>query len=317
MYAIETRALTKRFRRKRALDLLEMHVPRGVIYGLVGRNGSGKSTAMKIICGMTSATSGEVVVMGETLPACGASPRVGSLVEAPGIYPDLSGLANMMSKALALGVVDARRHSAELLELVGLDPALKQRASSYSMGMKQRLGLALALVGNPDILLLDEPTNGLDPESARTLRELMVQLNRERGMTVVISSHILDQLERICHTYGVIKDGRMVRELSAQEVDEACAGGLTLSCAAPERALALMAEHMPAARTRALPGGVLRIEDAVDAAAVGTLLMEQGIAIFDLHAERQDVEEFFVGLMGGDAEGRARGGAGLGREEEE
>lgn len=298
MYAVETAGLTKTFRDKRALDLLDMRVPRGEIYGLVGRNGSGKSTAMKIICGMMPATSGEVRILGEAMASCEASPRVGSLVEAPGVYPSLSALGNMMSKALALGVVDPGRRCVELLEAVGLEPGSGRKVGRYSMGMRQRLGLALALIGDPDVLLLDEPFNGLDPEGTRSMRDLIVNLNRLRGVTVVISSHVLDQLERACHRYGVIRDGRMVREITSGEMEEACRGGLMLVCSDPDRAVALLGEFMPGLGVTAMPDGVIRIDGDSDAAAIGALMMERGVSISDMHVVARDIEDYFVGLMG-------------------
>lgn len=299
MYAVETIGLTKAFRDKRALDSLDMRVPSGEIYGLVGRNGSGKSTAMKIICGMMPSTSGEVRIQGKVMLPCEASPRVGSLVETPGIYPSLSAIENMMSKALTLGTVDARHRCSDLLEMVGLEPANRRKVEQYSMGMKQRLGLALALLGDPDILLLDEPLNGLDPEGARSIRDLIVDLNRVRKITVIISSHVLDQLERICHRYGVIKDGRMVKEITSEEMEEACRGGLLISCSEPDRALALFSEHLPKMKVSMLPDGVIRIDGDPDASAIGALLMEKGISVSDMHTVARDVEEFFVDLMRG------------------
>lgn len=301
MYAVETVGLTKAFRDKRALELLDLRVPRGEIYGLVGRNGSGKSTAMKIISGMMPATSGEVRILGEAIRPCEASLRVGSLVETPGIYPSMSALDNMMGKALALGVVHPRKRCEELLEMVGLELGNKRGAGRYSMGMKQRLGLALSLLGEPDILLLDEPFNGLDPEGARSMRDLIVNLNRARGVTVVISSHVLDQLERMCHRYGVIKDGRMAKEVTSAEMEEACEGGLIIACSNPDRAVALFNERMPELRVVAMPEGVLRIEGDPDASAVGNMLMEERIPVSEMRFAERDVEDFFLGLMGADS----------------
>lgn len=314
MYAIETTGLVKSFRRRRVIDGLALHVGRGEIYGFIGKNGSGKSTTMKMIAGLMPPTAGEISVLGQRLQPCEAHGRVGALIETPGIYLNLSAFDNLMVKALALGLVDAREEARGLLAAVGLADTGKQKAKRFSMGMKQRLGVALALLGDPDVLLLDEPLNGLDPEGARDIRNLIVRLNRERGVTVLISSHVLDQLERICTVYGVIRDGRMVAELTAAEVEEACASSLVLRCAEQARALAVLAERCPQARLTALPGDALRIEGPVEAADVSRALMAEGIAVIDLHRTEGDREAFFVELMGGhDAEDQPADAADHGR----
>ena len=315
MNAIETHALEKKFRGKRALRDLNLTVGRGEIYGFIGKNGSGKSTTMKIVAGLMPATAGEVHVLGAALAPCEAHPAVGTLIESPGIYPSLSAYDNLMVKALTLGLVDAKRTCQELLDAVGLADTGRQKAKRFSMGMKQRLGIALALMGNPSVLLLDEPLNGLDPDAARAIRTLIVRLNRERGVTVLISSHVLDQLERMCTCYGIIRDGHMVRELSAAAVEEECASYLALSCTEPERALATLTERVRGARIQMMPDDTLRIDGNVDTAQVGEILMSEGIALSDLHRTEGDREAFFVELMGGhdvDEAGSAPG-AGAGR----
>lgn len=304
MNAIQTTGLVKVFKRRWALDRLDMSVRRGDIYGFVGKNGSGKSTTMRIVAGLMPATLGEVQVLGRDLGPCEAHPAVGALIEGPGVYPTLSALDNLMVKALALGLVDPRKESLGLLDAVGLSDAARTKAKRLSLGMRQRLGIALTLLGHPDVLLLDEPLNGLDPEATRDIRSLIVRLNRERGVTVLISSHVLDQLERICTRYGVIREGRLVAELTAEEVDAACASCLTLSCSEPPRALALLEQHVPGISVTVLPDSSLRLEGTADARLVGRTLADAEIAVFDLHRTERDREGFFVGLMGGgDAEG--------------
>ena len=305
MNAIETVGLVKSFRRKRAIQGLDLHVGRGEIYGLVGKNGSGKSTTMKLIAGHMAPDAGEISVLGERLAPCEAHPRVGALIESPGLYLELSAFDNLMVKALVLGLVKPRDACERLLAAVGLADAGQQKARRLSMGMRQRLGVALALLGDPDVLMLDEPLNGLDPEAARDIRTLIVRLSRERGMTVLISSHVLDQLERMCTVYGVIRDGRMVAELTAEEVEHACESCLMLRCEEAPRALAVLAERCTEARLVALPGDEIRIEGPVEADEVGRALMVEGIAVSELHRMAGDREAFFVDLMGGREEGDA------------
>lgn len=181
MNIIETHALSRVYGKRRAVDSLDMCVAAGEIYGFVGKNGAGKSTAMKMIAGLVRPTSGSVELFGAQRRAREGFSRVGALIEDPGILPTFSALENLMCKALALGVVRPNAHCRELLELVGLADTGSLRVKKFSLGMKQRLGLALALVGGPDLLLLDEPFNGLDPESTRAMRGALVRLNRERG----------------------------------------------------------------------------------------------------------------------------------------
>ena len=311
MLAIETRGLSKAYRGRNAVDGLDMHVAKGDIYGFVGRNGAGKSTTMKMICGMIRPTAGEVrlfdrlAVNASGSIANGEAVRIGALVESPGLYPNMTAVENMRCKAIALGLVDSVSEIEQLLCIVGLDAAGKKPTKSYSMGMKQRLGLALAMLGSPDVLLLDEPMNGLDPEGVREMRNLVIRLNEQRGITVVVSSHVLDQLGRIATRYGVINEGRMVCEMTADEVAQACGDYLVVRTAEPERTLALLAEAYPRVVCAALPDGTLRLKDAsdehamLDAADIGTFLAAKGMPVYELRTHARDLEDYFLELMEG------------------
>ena len=306
MNVVETRGLTKSYRGKRAVDRLDLHVAQGDIYGFVGKNGAGKSTVMKMVCGLATPDEGEIELFGSRADECGrpeGAPRVGALIEAPGLVPNLSAYENLMAKALAMGVADAPARCRETLALVGLDGVGKKKAKGFSLGMKQRLGLALALVGSPDLLLLDEPLNGLDPEGTRAMRNLIVRLNQTLGVTVVISSHVLEQLGKMATRYGVIREGRMVRELTAAEVDQECSDFLQLEAANPALALAVLQERFAGLRFQSMPGGAIRLFGGADAGAVGAALNEEGIAIRGLYAQRRDLEEFFVEMMGAEYRG--------------
>lgn len=313
MYAIETVGLERGFRGRRVIQGLDLHVGRGEVYGFIGRNGSGKSTTMRMVAGLLAPDAGVVRVLGRALAPCEPHPALGSLIESPGVYPNLSAYDNLMTKALVLGVVDAPARCRELLAVVGLAETGRKRVRGFSMGMRQRLGVAMALLGNPDVLMLDEPLNGLDPEGAREIRSLLSRLNRERGVTVLISSHVLDQLERVCTCYGVIRDGRMVRELTAAELERECASYLALSCAEPQRALAVLSDAFPALAASVLPDDAIRIDGGADAAEVGRALAGAGIAVSELHRAEGDVEEFFVRLMGGQDEPAETGAGRRGR----
>lgn len=319
MNAIETRGLSKAYGGRRVVSDFDMTVAAGDIYGFVGKNGAGKSTVMKMICGVAAPSGGEVVLFGGALEGSGAGSapsdtgvgdlvagsaairRIGALIEEPGLLPNLSAYRNLMAKALAWGIVDAPARCEEVLRLVGLAGVGKRKVRGFSLGMKQRLGLALALLGNPDVLLLDEPFNGLDPEVTRAMRNLIVRLNQTLGITVVVSSHVLDQLDRMATRYGVIADGRLVRQMSAEEMAAECGRSLRVRTADTARALALLQEAFPTVAFRAEPDGTLVATGAYDAEAVARQLQGAGQVVLEFSQEQRDIEDYFVELMEGGA----------------
>lgn len=319
MNAIETRGLSKAYGGRRVVSDFDMTVAAGDIYGFVGKNGAGKSTVMKMICGIAAPSGGEVVLFGGALEGSGAGSapsdtgvgdlvagsaairRIGVLIEEPGLLPNLSAYRNLMAKALAWGIVDAPARCEEVLRLVGLAGAGKRKVRGFSLGMKQRLGLALALLGNPDVLLLDEPFNGLDPEATRAMRNLIVRLNQTLGITVVVSSHVLDQLDRMATRYGVIADGRLVRQMSAEEMAAECGRSLRVRTADTARALALLQEAFPTVAFRAEPDGTLVATGAYDAEAVARQLQGADQVVLEFSQEQRDIEDYFVELMEGGA----------------
>lgn len=216
--------LGKQYRHFKALNDFNMHVPKGSIYGFVGRNGAGKTTLIRLICGLQEPTEGNFTLYGvksSDKNIVKARRRMGAVVENPAIYMDMSAVENLKQQYRVLGL-PSFDSIPDLLKLVGLENTGKKKAKQFSLGMKQRLGIAIALAGDPDFLVLDEPTNGLDPQGIIEMRELILKLNRERQITVLISSHILDELSRLATHYGIIDAGRMVKELSAEELDAAC-----------------------------------------------------------------------------------------------
>lgn len=328
MNVIEIRGLSKRYGKALAVDRLNMRVAAGDIYGFVGKNGAGKSTTMKMIAGLATPTSGELTLFGSDDAGYGRAgsfsvvpSRIGALIEEPGVMPNFSAGENLMMKALAMGVVRPREQVAELLRLVGLEDIGPRKAKKFSQGMKQRLGLALALVGSPDLLLLDEPFNGMDPETTRDLRRALVRLNQERGVTIVISSHVLDQLMRVCTRFGVIAAGRMVREFTDDELHATCGSSVRVRTADPARALAVLEERLPGATFRVDPdqaivvGGGARHAAAafggaaIDPAASGApsveevsrILHDADQVVLELSVLERDIEDYFVELMDGGA----------------
>ena len=313
MNAIEAHTLTKRYGKRAVVDALDMHVAAGDIYGFVGKNGAGKSTTMKMAAGLVAPSSGSLNVLGENAARrpgsfSGAPSHIGALIEEPGALPNFSATENLMQKALALGVIHPREQVAELLALVGLEEVGTRKVKHFSQGMKQRLGLALALVGSPELLLLDEPFNGIDPQTTRDLRRTLVRLNQERAMTIVISSHVLDQLMRVCTRFGVIASGRMVREFTDEELHAACVSAVRVKTADPARTLAILEERMPGAGLRVDPDQAIVVgppagansqpaDSAAAAQEVSRILHDADQVVLELTVLERDIESYFVELM--------------------
>lgn len=319
-YAIQTQGLTRSFGRGRAarpvVNEVAMNVPVGDVYGLVGPNGAGKSTLLKLVAGLLERDAGSVAVLGCALAPCETHPQLGALIEQPALYSNLSPAENLMNRALVLGLPDPKAAVAKALEAVGLNaPEVAGNTdwrwfwprgsytANLSLGQKQRLGVALALIGDPQVLLLDEPFNGIDPATTRQLRELIVRLAHERGTTVVVSSHTISHLERICTRFGIMRGGRLVREATAEELREAHATCVVAEVTEPERAVAVLAEELPGLAVTALPDGRLRVQapggGVPDREVFSRTLMDTGIVITELQVVEPDLESELVNLMQG------------------
>lgn len=223
-HVLKTNALYKSYRHSKALNGLTMNVPKGSIYGFVGKSGAGKTTLMRLICGLQQPTAGEYILYGRSSNSkdiAKSRRRIGAVVETPSIYPDMTAEDNLRQQYRILGLPSFHGLQ-EILKLVGLGDSGKKRARHLSLGMRQRLGIAIALVGDPDLLVLDEPINGMDPQGIIEIRELILKLNREKQVTVLISSHILSELFRMATHYGFIDNGRIVKEMSAAELEDSC-----------------------------------------------------------------------------------------------
>lgn len=223
-YVLQTNALCKHYRKFMALNSLTMNVPKGSIYGFVGKNGSGKTTLIRLLTGLQPATSGDFTLYGAKNTSADiydARRRMGAVVETPSIYMGMTAEENLREQCRVIGV-PSFDNVKEILELVGLADTGNKKARNFSLGMRQRLGIAMILVGSPDFLVLDEPVNGLDPQGIIEIRELILKLNKERNITVLISSHILDELSRLATHYGFIDGGHIIKEISAEELEAAC-----------------------------------------------------------------------------------------------
>lgn len=223
-YVLKTNALGKNYGEFKALSGLSMNIPKGAIYGFVGKNGAGKTTLIRLICGLAKPSSGEYTLYGRKntdKDIVKSRRRMGAIVETPSVYPDMTAEDNLKHQYRVLGLPSFDGLS-DTLKLVGLDNTGKKKAKNFSLGMRQRLGIAVALAGEPDFLVLDEPANGLDPQGIIEIRELILKLNRERQITVLISSHILDELSKLATHYGFIDNGSIVKEISAAGLEAAC-----------------------------------------------------------------------------------------------
>lgn len=299
-YVLETNGLSKRYRAFTALNGLNMHILKGSIYGFVGRNGAGKTTLIRLICGLQEPTSGSFILYGAKNTDTKierARRRMGAVVESPAVYPDMTAEENLRQQYLVLGMPSADG-IAELLHLVGLDGTGKKKVKNFSLGMRQRLGIAVALAGNPDFLVLDEPVNGLDPQGIIEMRELILKLNREHGITVLISSHILDELSRLATHYGFIDGGRMVKEMSAEELEKRCRKCLRAEVS-DTKALARVLESMNA-EYRIIDFNHADIYAEIPVTTLVSALAIENCTVNKIVEQDESLESFYMNLVGGE-----------------
>ena len=298
-YVLETKALRKRYRDFTALDGLDMRVPKGSVYGFVGRNGAGKTTLIRLICGLQEPTGGSFTLYGVKHTDAGINRcrrRMGAVVETPSIYLDMTAEENIRQQYLVLGV-PSMEGIPELLRLVGLEGTGKKKAKSFSLGMRQRLGIAVALAGNPDFLVLDEPVNGLDPQGIIETRELILKLNREHGITVLISSHILDELSRLATHYGFIDGGRMVKEMSAEELEMRCRKCVRAEVSTAS-VLARVLDGMGASY-RVVDDSKVDIYGEVPITKLVKALDQENCTLYSMKERDESLESFYMNLIGG------------------
>ena len=296
-----TRGLTKRYGSATVVDHVDIVIPKGEIYGLVGRNGAGKTTIIRMVSAQTLPSEGEVELFGATgeheLQI--ARSRTGAMVETPSFYPYLTAKQNLEYYRLQRGI-PGRRVVDEVLEEVDLASTGKKTFKNFSLGMKQRLGLALALMNRPDFLLLDEPINGLDPEGIVEFRNLLLQLNRERQTTILISSHILSELGNLATCYGFIDNGRMLEQITAKALEEKCRACIEAKVDNASQAALVLEQQLGIRDYEVLPGNVLRIYSSLDAPQrVTQALVEGGVALQGIESRGANLEDYFLAMIGG------------------
>ena len=298
-YILTAESLGKQYRHFKALDSFSIHVPKGSIYGFVGKNGAGKTTFIRLICGLQEPTSGSYTLYGakNTDPGITKSRRrMGAVVETPSIYLDMTAEDNLKEQYRIIGL-PSFDDIPELLRLVGLENTGKKKAKNFSLGMKQRLGIAIALAGSPDFLILDEPVNGLDPQGIIEMRELILKLNQERQITFLISSHILDELSRLATHYGFIDSGHMVKELSARELDAACRKCIRVQVS-DIHALTRVLDEMDI-EYNIFSDTMADIFARINVSSLTLALAEKGCDVISLTEREESLESFYVNLIGG------------------
>ena len=299
-YVLTTNALCKEYGTFKALNAVSMHVPKGAIYGFVGKNGAGKTTLIRLICGLQTATSGGYTLYGRknTDKEINKSrKRMGAVVETPSIYLDMTAEENLEEQYRVLGLPSLDGLT-ELLKLVGLENTGKKKARNFSLGMRQRLGIAVALCGDPDFLVLDEPINGLDPQGIIEMRELIWTLNREHQITVLISSHILDELEKLATHYGFIDNGRIVKEISAAEMEAACRKCINVEVTSV-RSLARVLDGM-GVEYKILDDRRADIYAKINISQLTFALAEENCEVLSIQEHDESLESYYVSLVGGD-----------------
>lgn len=293
--------LSKKYKKQMAVDGVDMHIQRGDIYGFVGENGSGKTTVIRLITGLIFPYSGSFELFGVSNRSAqirAARSRVGAIVESPSIYMNMSAYDNLKTQCAILGVQDDEKIRAALHD-VGLDALYddKKHASNFSLGMRQRLGIAMALLGDPEFLILDEPMNGLDPAGIVDIRELILKLNRERGITFLISSHILTELSLVATKYGIISKGKLIKEITAEQLHSECAKTTAISADDPQK-LADVVKGCVDNRLEYTPNGV-KVIGNVDLTALLSAIIGSGVKILSVNCRETSFEEYYLSVIGG------------------
>nr|WP_294668881.1 ABC transporter ATP-binding protein [uncultured Blautia sp.] len=299
-YVLETKALTKQYKNFTALKGLTMHIPKGAIYGFVGRNGAGKTTLIRLICGLQNPSSGSYSLYGINNTAAGivrSRRRMGAVVETPAIYLDMTAKENIRQQYQILGI-PSEKGIDELLQLVGLSETGNKKAKNFSLGMRQRLGIAVALAGNPDFLVLDEPVNGLDPQGIIEMRELILKLNRQRGITILMSSHILDELAKLATHYGFIDGGHLLKEMSAEELEKHCRKCIHAEVSST-KVLAYVLDEMQI-KYRISDEHTADIFAEISVTKLVESLVRENCEIYSLKDREESLESFYMNLVGGE-----------------
>ena len=299
-YVLETKELTKTYRKIPVVNKVNLHVCQGDIYGLIGKNGAGKTTLMKMVCGLTAPSFGEYELF-ESHDVNEERKRIGCMIEQPALYPDITARDNLIYYNKLMGIRN-NSNIDEILELVGLVDAQKKKTKQFSLGMKQRLSIAIALLGYPDFLILDEPINGLDPIGIKEIRELILRLNKERNITIMISSHILGELSKVATRYGVLETGNLVQEFTNEELEQRCKSCIQIETVDTKKAVYVLEEIIHSKDYKVVDNKMILVYDHLDEIRnINEQLVLHGAVVEKIDLAGQDLEMYFMELMGGRA----------------
>lgn len=302
---LRTNKVTKKFKEQVANNNINMTIEKGDIYGLIGKNGAGKTTIIRMITGLAHKTSGSIELLGKTSEREleEAREHIGSLIETPAFYADMTARENLEVSRLVRNIV-GKKCIDEALELVGLSDVGKKKFKDFSLGMKQRLGIANALLGNPRFLILDEPINGLDPMGIVEIRELLKKLNKEKDMTILISSHILSELAELATCYGIINNGELIEEISAKELSDKCKKYIELEVDDASRAVSVLESEFKIVNYAVLEGNKINIYSDLDMVGkINSVLSSKGVMIEKIGVKGENLEEYFMSKIGGSING--------------
>lgn len=299
-YLLETDKLTKIYGKQKAVNGVNVHLEKGAIYGFIGRNGAGKTTFLKMICGMAKPTSGDITLFGKkNNDRASEMKRIGVLIEDPGIFPGMTAYDNLKLKCKAAGI-NKEGYIEGILKTIGLEKVGKKKTGCFSLGMKQRLGIGLALVGDPELLLLDEPINGLDPQGILEVREMLTTLVKERNMTIIISSHILEELSKVATHFGIIDNGVLIKELSNEELVNECRERIKLITDGSSEAAAEAIKALGINKMNIIDDSNIEILEAFDSVPEMVFaLAEKKIRVKSISVANDSIEEYFIKLTGG------------------
>lgn len=287
--------ITKTYGNKTVLKNVNMTISKGDIYGFIGKNGAGKTTFMRVILSLTPKDSGEVIYYNnKSINDIGL--KVGSLIETPGLYKNATAYENLKRFSILYGADETK--ITEILNIVGLDNNDKRKVKDFSLGMRQRLGIAIALLGEPELLILDEPINGLDPEGIKEIRDIIVKLNKEKHITFLISSHLLDELSKIATKYGIIDNGELIEEISAKELNEKCKNKLIIEVDNPKKALDKLANIIPKKDIKVNNNSIEINSHINESANINKLLVESGIMVSAIYTNLCSLEDYFMKRIG-------------------
>ena len=297
MNAIEIKGLSKNFGPKQAVCGLDMTVPMGAIYGFIGENGSGKSTTQKMICGLIPTSGGSIKLYGKDHTDPDVRSHLGVLIEVPGCFPSLTVWDNMMLQASNLRISNAEEEVIKILKLVRMEGAAGNKYKNCSLGMKQRVGIAMALLGEPQLLILDEPLNGLDADGMRIMREVFTDIIKDGKRSSLVSSHLLGELQKVATHYGIIRHGKMIREMTADELDASCRTYVALQTQDMNRSKMLLGCKY--SRVEEDEAGFLRVYDLTTPEEIVTYLYDNGICVTEIKTDKIGLEEYYIDLMKG------------------